>query len=54
MHKVTENPEKRGQPRDAGFGGQSGDGGDRREDEGQDKVILQVHISSLKGLAKEA
>lgn len=52
--KVTEIPEKRGWPQDAGCSGQSGDRGERREDEGQNKVITQVCISSLEYLAKKA
>lgn len=42
------------EPQDVGCWEQSGDGGERQEDEEQDKVILQVCTSSLKGLAKDA
>lgn len=39
---VTEGLEKSGWPQDAGYWEQRGERGERREDEGQDKVILQV------------
>lgn len=39
---VTEGLEKSGWPQDAGYWEQRGERGERREDEGQDKVILHV------------
>lgn len=55
MDKVPENPEKRGQSLEMqDTGGRVETEKKGRTSEGQDRVILQVFISSLEGLAKEA
>lgn len=52
--KVTKGLEKRGWPQDAGYWEQRGERGERREDEGQEKDILQVWSKLLGVLGQES
>lgn len=52
--KVTKGLEKKGWPQEAGHWEQRGERGERREDEGQEKDILQVWSKLLGLLGQES